>query len=401
MKTNELFRKIDNNKIDTYVSFFPKKEDKIYAQLFIRAGYCFADSGKKFIPHLLEHVISYDFMENDLEFEGITGNEYLIFCFESKKKEFLDDFQKFMNSIFSKSFSEESFENEKMALINEMEDKSIKLSERSFVAHSQIRYKTKYYAHDKFNKTKIVKSTLSEIEQHRNKYFTDKNMKLLIGTRKIEDKTAEAIKKIINLANINKGTINNFPDPGQFSSKCYLREKYDSPKIHLSMTWPCPSLQQSIKERVAINVIRDLLVYSYKSILFQKLRIKNSTIYNVGSETFMLQKAATFSINLSVEKNKIDKTIETIKTSIDEIKKGEIDKKLFDKNISENIEANNREWDSNGRFSWVVSDLVDFDQVFDAKEHNKINKSLTMDYLSSVAKKYLDHNYLNIIEFSR
>lgn len=401
MKDNKYYKKIDTDSIEAYVSFFPKKEEKIYAQLFVRAGYCFADPGKKFVPHLLEHAIANKLMQNELEFEAISGDAYLSFFLESKKNDFIADFEKFINSIFEYDFPKESYENEKMALINELVDKGIKLENRTYNKLSQIRYKTKHYSRDVFDKKNIQDSKISEMKKYHQKYFKDKNIKLFLGARELGSEKINKIREIIKNSNILKGEKTVFPEPGDYSKKCYLKEKFDSPKAHLTMVWPCPSFIQSTEERVGINTIRDLLVSGYKSMLFQKLRIKSSLVYDIYAETIMFGKAAAFAIYVAVEKNDITKTIKIIKKSIDEIKNAKIDKKLLKKIVDDQIDSNRKEWASNDRFWWIVGDLMDFGRVYDAREIKKIDKSIGLAFLSKIANKYLDHKYLNIIEYSK
>lgn len=401
MKSNESYQKINTGSIETYALSFPKKEENVYAQLFVRAGYCFAEPGERFIPHLLEHTISNKMMQNELDFEAYSGTEHLTFYLQSKKENFTKDFEIFIKSIFDNDFPKENYENEKKALVNELIDKGAEFESKSFADLSKIRYKSIYYSRDLFNKKDVQESKISEIKKYQEKYFKDKNVKLFLGARQFDDKTLNKVKKIISNTKILKGKRINFPKPGQYSKKCYIKEKYDSPKSHLIMTWPCPSYEQSIEDRIGINIIREVLVSGYKAVLFQKLRTEHGIVYEIDAETIMMEKVGAFSINVAVEKDNIKKTIEIIKTSIDEIKNGKIDKKLLGKIIEDHIDSNKKEWSSNNRFDWIVGDLVDFDEVHDVKDLNKINRSVNIDFLSKVAKKYLDHEYLNIIEYSK
>ncbi len=61
-------------------------------------------------------------------------------------------------------------------------------------------------------------------------------------------------------------------------------------------------------------------------------------------------------------------------------------KEIFRKLINDHIDSNKKEWGSNNRFDWIVGDLIDSGEIHDAKEINKINESIDLNFLSQVAK---------------
>ncbi|KKP87709.1 MAG: putative zinc protease [Berkelbacteria bacterium GW2011_GWA2_35_9] len=396
----QTYRQVLSKPFLVYLIDLPKPTQKVYFRLMMRAGRCFASKDNKELPHLLEHYLANQFMQEKEDYSAFVDLEHLDFFLLAKKQTFETKLNIFLKVLLQPNFRNKVvFENEKKSMLNEINGTYPTPENTVYRSVINARFReTDYSISNKLtNADKHIK--LLDIKKYYHQFCHSGNITLFIGAHQLSPELIKSIKKIILSVKTLKGKANNYPS-AQYSKFSIIRKEFQTERTFLTLTWRGTGQRGNIIDMYLSNCAMSLLIHGQQSRLFQKLRVENNLIYGVNGLVQFFNKAGYFAVSTAVETKDTLQTIELIIAEVDKIKNGEIDNKQLKLYLNECIKMIKKSWQDNWkRFDWISQDLIHRQKTLSLETllsiNNKIQKNPLL--ISSALKKYFDHHYLNII----
>ncbi|MBU5483108.1 insulinase family protein [Clostridium sp. MSJ-11] len=164
--------------------------------------------------------------------------------------------------------------------------------------------------------------TLDHIKSFYNEFYRPDNMVITVVTSLDYDEVIEIVSRLFkdfrkedmgDIEKINHIKLYEENNPGLFSK---VREDINGAKI--MVTYPLHHLND--EEIKALEIFNHFFGVGTSSILYNNIRTKNALAYEVGSSIKNERGIKLFSIHLGTSKDKVDKAIEIINSSIEKVK---------------------------------------------------------------------------------
>lgn len=395
------YKRLTTKPVKSYLINLPKKSADSWIRINILAGPLVIGKYPKLIPHLIEHLFWNLLHKKEYDFAGETDLEKVVFSVYSKKKTLLKKLDIILNLFcnFEKNILCNQIKNEFKIIKNEILERNDDIPQQMFELGLNSRFSRK-----SLYKIQEPKELLSEKTNYNNvlsyykKFWIDKNIEIFIGLNNADQEIIKKIKKTILKYKFQTGLQAGIPNPGEFSKFKIIKKNSKSNQISIALVWPGYRYKDNYKKRILLNLLRNILSTSEQSLLLKKLRMENSLTYWLYGQTIVLQKAGAINFSFQTDKNFLNKAIKIVIEEINLIKKGQINKKIFSKQLKEMLKNDRESWGNNfQRFNWIYSDLINEKKLISFDEVKKFYNKIQIQDVQKIAKEVFDNKYLNII----
>jgi predicted Zn-dependent peptidase len=156
----------------------------------------------------------------------------------------------------------------------------------------------------------------------------------------------------------------------------------------------------NIKERYVMPLLNYIFTRGHQSLLLNNLREKQGLVYSVSGSCGGHFKTQNLVISYSVEKDKLDQSLQIVDESLDELKKGKFSENFVDAYKADFlpnliIALKNPGWIQSELYNRLMFEKFGYgDSIFDSL---KLSSELKKQDVVDVANKYLGENRLTVI----
>lgn len=398
----EFFKKL-NNGPDIYYIPFPKESKRIYLDIFIREGSAHDSEDSCGLHHLLEHYLLEEFHEASglkIKSNASVSLEDSNFYIESTKEEIIEDSEKFFEIMLGKkSFeNEDILKKEKAVILNEFHDYLNNLESKINDSSKKVFFGEDCpYIKDRRKESEVIKSAgLGDLYEVYQSLLTNRKMFIVIGGF---DLPGDLLDKLVS--GVKKYKLPDLPAP-EYGTCGFSREKFGKVEIsgaegiRLSFMFPGPFLESSLEDRVLANVICRIFTGSSNTDTFRELRSKG--IYGLDYSVNFYKKFGFINIYANADRDNASDLVDVFLEGLDRVKNNGFEEKSIKKYVSDSLENNKEEWESNsGRYSWITEDLISDGEVYDLEKVTGFVKSIDNEMVKKWAEKYFELGSMTIV----
>ncbi len=328
------------------------------------------------------------------EINALTSTQHTSYYAIVLKKHFQKALDVLSDMIQNPLFEKKLIEKEKKVILEEI--KIVEDQPRSYqwVLFQKTLFREHPVKNPIYGTHKTVKSvTKNQIEGYYNKHYTPKNIIITVvgnipkNIKSLIETAFKDFKKESKLEPLKAKEPKN-----QQTKKTIKRNTQHS---YIVLGYKTPNRLQ--KDSYALDLLKVILGYGQSSKLFAEIRSKLGLAYEISAEHETSKDYGFFAVNLSTDKQNINKVITIILNEFKKIQK------------YTNKELNEAKTQIEGLFkleqenNQKIAELLGFyEQISDAELAEKYIKNIrkvTLKQLKEVAKKYLNGNYtLTIIK---
>jgi len=390
-----------NTKIDSWFIDMPKETDKIQVSVIFDSGYASEEMGKEGTTHLLEHYIVGlldDCLKKEVYLNGWTSNEYLELYLETSKKNLDKHISKFLDILSSPNFDREDILNrERIALVNEIQSKVNSGSTRAFWSNTELLLgKDSPYTRSYEDETKNAREANLKILEKSFNEIKARKIRLVIGGHGLNEEELLLIVKAINKRFSESEEELKYEDCKLTSKEISQREIDNIKGSYVEFIFPGISSSEDIKNKICLNKVCRLFVDMQYGPIFEKLR--NEGIYGLDYSASFYKEFGLIGFDSHVPKSSANSLIRIFRETLEEYLKEGVSEETLSEDKQKIREANRDRWDSNSdRYEWAVDDIRSSGRIYTPEDIEDIVKEITPEYLSQIAKEYLNLDKLRIL----
>jgi predicted Zn-dependent peptidase len=389
-----------NKDPNCYFIRLPQRTEKIFLDIYIKAGALLEPKAQAGIGHILEHYISNlvkKELKNSSGFFARIGDNYINFGLElERNKDILSPINKVLDIIINPDFKNKNiFEYEKKSIEDELKQEQSNVE----LKFERLIVKTRYL--DESNTRsfidhldKINDLSLENIANYHKKIITKNNVKIFISSsarnKKLENLITQKIKKI----NSSDESI-TYPKPEYSNIQMRIEEIKDINGNYIAMTFPSLNWSASLKDSIVLAIIVDIMRDKENNMAHQKTR--ETGIYNLDITYNQGVCNGYIMIKSFLSKDKASKWLEIVCNLIKKMKYEE-DLFLLEKVKDKWTKSNLKYWRSNnGRFNILIDFVLNQKEIVTFREIEKLVKTIKISDIKQMAQKIFDKEKMNLV----
>lgn len=367
-------------------------KDKIGLAHFFE--HIFVGKTKQF-PDKSERFIMLD--SKGIEFNASTSFASTHYYQTQLHKNSLDSLALLTDAVTNPLIDEIDVEYEKEIIVNEEKDSRSNPSDYIWRLRYQALWPESSLSTGFFGtETTIQSIKLDDILDFKKKFYQPQNCSVIIVSNGNTDKHVDLLESTFKTDNKSevperkKEIFTKKPIP-------LLIEKRVNDLIEVSIAFrTCP--QENTRDLLALDILSDYLVGNFSSKLVQRMRIKENLTYWVYGSTASFHDTGDITIDFSIEKEKLQKSIDIINEEISKLQNQKVSKK--DLETTKTIYLTNSIQNLSRPFQMLQfygHTLVNKAPFFDLQEYIDELSLITADDILRVSQKYLKKENRSIV----
>lgn len=377
------FQALKDTPITTYHIDFPDQTGDITLEIVFRAGYYHNSSPHKELPHLLEHYLNRCLENEGFDCHARTNLGTMSVVVILSKEEFFTSLPKILSLILNNSLNNQAiFDLEKKILLNELAgiiDDSLEHSYRLMCNQHLSDIQPCETSIDHYSKIE-----LHDLQDFYKTHCTTDVATLFIGSY---ESTTDFHTKLSQCLQAIPSTISQKINSEITLTKAFSKELSPSNlRSFLRFSWLTPSSLSNPRDQIAINSINSLLSRNDNGLLWKTIRDGQGFVYDLEKDREFQRDFGLFSISMAIMPGDYENCIAITLACVEQIKNGDYSDDLLHDILTDDSDLID-EWNSNaGRFSWIQTDLLERDAVYDLAEWQELYKEMDKAYISKVAQ---------------
>lgn len=387
----------------------------VYLRLSIKGGAYFDTPQTSGTAHFMEHILfegtptfpNVEALSDYVEllagsFNASTSFDAIRFYINAPSAHLKDILKISSEVFFEPLFPREPIERERSAILEEIKQRQDNLSYKNWRFFVGIRFKANHpLLLDVGGSEEVVpKLQREDLTKYWQDFFYPKNSFLvLVGN--FSDKN---IKKEVNqvfgkfdskktFLGFKKVTNDDLSD-----KKVAIRFDNELKACYITLSFPAVTDTQSLKVRIAQNIIRLILGGLHSSRLYRLLRQRRGLVYDVGVTVSTFQHFGYVTIYSQVSMEKLEEVLNLIATEMTNfLATGPTKEELtLAKNFSKNRSL--MQFDNPAVITeWIEGDLLWEDKIYMPESFGKIVESISKKDIIELMKKFWDLKKLNLV----
>ncbi|MCR4279136.1 MAG: insulinase family protein, partial [Candidatus Zambryskibacteria bacterium] len=368
-------------------------------------GFAFEDEGDKGKYHILEHYLVGSILENSdykLQLDGEADMEGVEFYLTTTKKGLRDDLKFLIDGLTKPNFKNKKILlKESEAVQSELEEYlNSKEGETFWAARGLLLGKDCPYVRTHREEVKIAKKiSLEELGKFYREKFKRGKWTLVVSAYAPEKNIEHIVEECLGNSFCDEGKKLVYPECEVKTLNEIRKPITNVSGAYVYFTFPGMSFENSVLERLAINIICSTWLSSNKGQLFKQLR--QSGIYGIDYNTFFFKRMGMVIFSAHVPLAKVDQLTSLVRNGLNDLIANGVGTEALDDRKKSDAESWLAEWDSNEeRHNWIVQDIVQDGTVYPPEKLTKILGKINQDSIQKVIKKIINPNKLSVIVLS-
>ena len=394
------------------ILFLPRPElHSVILNCWIKVGSADDPKDKNGLAHLLEHLIIERTAKLDKDqfaeaqerlagdFSASTSDSFTVIdgtFYYSKLEEALILLK---DVIFNRSFQTTQISDAKKVVIEEIEQCDDNMAEVVSLYAKKIRFKKQSaLSFPTYGNLKtLAQISQNDVSNFYQKHYLPKNIILGIYGNFRLDETSEQIEKILGDIDISSA-IAEKTVAGEFSDRTIKLISKSYSQIYAMITFPALSRQNSMTDRITMNLIAFMLAGANSSKLFKLLRLKENLVYDISTETVVENNYGIFDISWACQPENFPKIFKKILLELENFKNGKINSLEIQRFRDVLNKGNEMDFDNpSDALGWLLEDLAYENEIVLPEEIVKMRNKITTTKIQEISKQVFDLKKINIV----
>ena len=377
-----------------YFIWLPQRIDKIFVDVYIKAGAITENKNEAGIGHLLEHYmagsINQHLAEKIDDIRAKINDSFIHFYFVLKNNHPAHKtLREILDLIFKPDFSDEKlFQLEKQSIIREIKKE---INDDFFILERLVG-KTRYL--DEPNQYSFVdhldnidRLSLNDLATYHHRIFTEDNLIFFLSGYNYDKKAIKTIVDYLNKNNLSKKAT-SFLQPEYSGFKIATGTPKRKENSCLAITFPCPDNSLTYKEKQVLTII----MMAVKKIHSNNLYINHH--HGRGNGYLMIKRQR-------LNQRPID-WIRDVLSVFESLKKEGIATELLKSLKQERLIEEKNNWlDNHGRFLRISENLLNNDKVYLKGDIVRVIRGINTEDVKDLARKIFNQSQINFIVYGQ
>lgn len=369
-------------------------------------------SGKNGLAHLLEHMIiektakldKNQFAETQEQLAGdflaSTGDSSTVIdgTFHYSKLE--EALTLLKDIIFNRSFPIFQISSAKKIVSEEIKQYDDNLAEVISIYARKIRFNNQSaLSYPSYGDKKTLKQIKqNDISNFYHKHYLPENIILGLAGNFEVNATGEKIEKIFADTNTPTISAKKVALPVEFSDRTIKLVSKPYSQIYTMVTFPALSRKISRLDRLTMNLISFMLAGANSSKLFKLLRLNESLVYDISTETVVEHDYGIFDISWACQPENFPKIFKKVLEELENFKNGKISFSEIQCFRDILNKGNEMDFDNlSDALDWLLEDLGYENEIVLPEEIVKMRNKITTAKIQEIAKKIFNLKKINIV----
>lgn len=407
----EKYFKYKNYKLENGLEVYHIKTntDLFSMNLGVKIGSKYEKEDEKGLSHFLEHMVfkgtkNRTNIQINEDLENLAGytNAYTsysdtVFKAMALNEEFENSLDVTSDLIINPIFPEKEFIKEKEVIISEIRSDLDDMEEFSFQNICRNSFDKSFLKWDIAGDIKTVsKYEVNQIKQFYSKYYRPNNSVIVITSSFTDEYVVDMVEKYFGhwkAEEADKPLV--ITEKNMEMERTLIKDDFEQSNIIYLFTFH----GLTRREELALSIISYSLGENSNSHLFKRLREEHGLTYEVYTDLDSSKDVKTLFIYTALARENIGKAGEIIKSTIDEVKTGELVnskfvllmKKILKTGIASTL------LDPQHISDYVMAQIVEGRDIYEFEENLKIIESITEEEIIEVANKVLVNPSVQIV----
>lgn len=305
--------------------------------------------------------------------------------------------------FFEPLFPENSLEKERIAVLNEIQQKYDSQQYKMSKFFQKVRYKknSRLLFDTGGSVPSVQKLTRDDLQTYWEKYFRPDNTFIIVVSSLKEEEVVTLLEIYFGKYKNTKNNVFYFPNitEKEFNGKKIVAHKQKDYFVnYVDISFPAVSLKEDLSTRLKHNILVTLLGRLRTSRLFKLLRYQKGLVYGVSSSNTMLPEIGTTYISSEVENSYLDEVIQLIIKTLDSfLTEGPTDEELT---LIKHYLSNS--WQMTYDYpdavaGWIESGLLWEKKVYLPDDYIPFLEQITKKDLLAMMKQHWDLDKINLV----
>lgn len=388
---------------DFYLVYLPDKTKSIYVDVFVKTGRIHESDKQAGIGHLMDHYLNgslYAKYLDRLNTNAWISQENLHFHLSTQPSNADKDVNRFLKGVFSPKFdNEELFLFERQSIVNEMRSEYASVSSRQFQLVAENRYlPPSPYRRPTANEAENVTNlTLPCLEAHHRQHFVRGNVVIFLAAHKPSRKLIADLFHQVKSIDLPEGDGPEYPS--HHYSDFRVTTKADSSvagQQYVSLSFPGLSYDDSVEERIALNIFCRIFTGLSRHSVFRDLR--RAGIYAIDYHNIYYCHFGLTAFWATIPPQRLDQFLELISQALCNFKEKPLSETFLQSRLRGVRERTRNAWrNNNDLYNWLTEYILDEGEIRTPKEVFASLKKITPEFMQNLVKKVFDRKNANLV----
>ncbi len=388
---------------DLYLVYLPQATKNIYVDIFVKTGRLHESDNKIGIGHLMDHYINgslYSKYLDRINSNAWISQEHLHFHLNTSHKDAEKDIKRFLAEVFTPKFNnEELFMFERQSIVNEIRSEFASSSSRQFQLLAEHRFLPgSPYRRSTFLEAENVTSLeISDLIDVHRENFVKGNMVIFIAANKPPRSLIKNLFHQVKELKLPDGDGPSYPTHKYSGFKVVAEPENDvAGQQYVSLSWPGLSYENSVEERIALNLFCRILTGLSRHSVFGPLR--RCGIYAIDYHNIYYCHFGLVAFWATIPPQRLNQYLEVLTRAIKSFKEKPLSESFLQARLKGVRERTRNAWQNNNDlYNWLMEYILDEGSIRTPKEVFASLKNITPAFFQQVVTKVFDPSTINLV----
>jgi predicted Zn-dependent peptidase len=388
---------------ETYLVYLPQKTKNVYIDVFVRTGRLHEPDEQVGIGHVMDHYVNgslYAKYLDRLNTNAWISQEHLHFHLSTNESQALRDAARFLDTVFGPKFTnDELFMFERQSIVNELKSEFASVGSRQaqLVAENRFVASSPYARSVLTEADNVLRITLKDLENYHRQFFVRGNITVFIAAHKPRRSFVSKVFHLVKSYDLAEGEGTPYPANRYSGFRVASYPDHDvAGQQYVSLSFPGLSYENSVEERIALNLFCRVLTGMSRHSIFSPLR--RSGIYAIDYSNIYYCHFGLVSFSAAIPPTRLKQFVGILSRALHTFKVTPLSRNFLQIRLKGVRERTRNAWkNNNDLYNWIMEYILDEGSVRTPKEVFASLNKITPEFIQALAGRVFQKNQANLV----